>query len=148
MTITLTWEGPRSELSTMLMGLRSGTFSGLSTRCLTDPLLSQQHDSSPFVGNRASFLTGSRCRGKARERQEIAILDGSTLSDSKTSRLATQMIRLPPYIQITNQLHITLWRETGEILRAWVELSNYWISSPPLRNTVYQQHLIFCLSSL
>ena len=42
--ITPTWEEPHLALSTMLMDLRSGTYSGQSTQCLTDPPPGRRHN--------------------------------------------------------------------------------------------------------
>lgn len=62
------WEEPRSEPSTTLTALKFGIFSGPSTRCLTNPPLSQHHNRSPFVEDEVDFPTGPRYRGKRRRR--------------------------------------------------------------------------------
>ena len=51
------WEEPCSEPSTTLTILEFGTFSGPSTRCLTNPPLSQNHNQPPFPGDEVDFPT-------------------------------------------------------------------------------------------
>ena len=69
LTIMPTWGEPRSELFTTLTGLKSGTFSGLSTRCLTDRRpLNRHHDPPPVVEDETDSPAGIRCCGRKRTR--------------------------------------------------------------------------------
>ena len=58
LTTTLILEGPHLEPSIMLMDLESGTCSGLSTQCLTNPPPGRGHNRPSFVKDSDDSLTG------------------------------------------------------------------------------------------
>lgn len=94
LTIMPIWEEPRLGLSTTLTGLKSGTFSGLSTRCLTDPPLSQRHDRSPTVEDCIDFLMGLIRRKEApKERETASVGLASAPSDGEVGELVNSRIQ-------------------------------------------------------